>query len=114
LPRGHGGGAGRRPPLEPAVDDVIDVLLPEESAAAAWSRLAELERANALLKRDVQLWICDCPTASCCASMPRPLANPRRRRSRIRQESRHERAAAATINGHAAPARVARCGSAAA
>src|SRR6266550_2446589 len=36
------------------VDDVIDVLLPEESAAAAWSRLAELERANALLKRDVQ------------------------------------------------------------
>src|SRR5207237_8884513 len=25
------------------VDDVIDVLLPEESAAAAWSRLAELE-----------------------------------------------------------------------
>jgi cell division protein FtsQ len=36
------------------VDDVIDVFLPEESAAAAWSRLAELERANALLKRDVQ------------------------------------------------------------
>ena len=36
------------------IDDVIDVLLPEESAAAAWSRLAELERANALLKRDVQ------------------------------------------------------------
>jgi cell division protein FtsQ len=36
------------------IDDVIDVLLPEEGAAAAWSRLAELERANALLKRDVQ------------------------------------------------------------
>src|SRR5260370_32866439 len=36
------------------VDDLIDVLLPEESAETAWSRLAELERANALLKRDVQ------------------------------------------------------------
>jgi len=36
------------------VDDAIDVLLPEEGAAAAWSRLADLERANALLKRDVQ------------------------------------------------------------
>jgi cell division protein FtsQ len=36
------------------IDDVIDVLLPEEGAAGAWSRLAELERANALLKRDVQ------------------------------------------------------------
>jgi cell division protein FtsQ len=36
------------------IDDVIDVLLPEEGAETAWSRLAELERANALLKRDVQ------------------------------------------------------------
>jgi cell division protein FtsQ len=36
------------------IDDVIDVLLPEESAETAWSRLAELERTNALLKRDVQ------------------------------------------------------------
>ena len=36
------------------IDDIIDVLLPEESAETAWSRLAELERANALLKRDVQ------------------------------------------------------------
>jgi cell division protein FtsQ len=36
------------------IDDIIDVLLPEESAETAWSRLAELERTNALLKRDVQ------------------------------------------------------------
>jgi len=36
------------------IDDAIDVLLPEEGAETAWSRLAELERANALLKRDVQ------------------------------------------------------------
>src|SRR5260370_6854473 len=36
------------------IDDVIDVLLPEEGAETAWSRLAELERASALLKRDLQ------------------------------------------------------------
>jgi cell division protein FtsQ len=36
------------------IDDVIDILLPEESAETAWRRLAELERTNALLKRDVQ------------------------------------------------------------
>ena len=36
------------------IDDVIDVLLPEENAEAAWSRLAQLERASTLLKRDVQ------------------------------------------------------------
>ncbi len=36
------------------VDDAIDVLLPEEDAAGAWSRLAQLERTSNLLKRDVQ------------------------------------------------------------
>jgi cell division protein FtsQ len=36
------------------IDDAIDVLMPEENAGNAWNRLAELERANQLLKRDVQ------------------------------------------------------------
>jgi cell division protein FtsQ len=36
------------------VDNMTDVLLPEEDPAGAWSRLAQLERTNNLLKRDVQ------------------------------------------------------------
>jgi cell division protein FtsQ len=36
------------------VDKAIDVLLPEENAAAAWTHLAAIERENSLLKRDIQ------------------------------------------------------------
>jgi cell division protein FtsQ len=36
-------------------DGSIDVLLPETSAAAAWAKLAQLERTDGLLKRDVQI-----------------------------------------------------------
>jgi cell division protein FtsQ len=36
------------------VDHDIDVMLPEDHAAEAWSHLAELERGQALLNRDVQ------------------------------------------------------------
>jgi cell division protein FtsQ len=36
------------------IDNAIDVLLPEENPAAAWARLATLEQANNLLKRDIQ------------------------------------------------------------
>ena len=36
------------------IDGSIDVLLPETDAAAAWSRLAQLERTDSLLKREVQ------------------------------------------------------------
>ena len=36
------------------VDNMTDVLLPEEDPAGAWSRLAQLERTNNLLKREVQ------------------------------------------------------------
>jgi cell division protein FtsQ len=36
------------------IDNTIDVLLPAESAADAWSQLARLERSSAILKRDVQ------------------------------------------------------------
>jgi len=36
------------------VDNMTDVLLPEEDPAGAWSRLAQLERTSSLLKRDVQ------------------------------------------------------------
>jgi cell division protein FtsQ len=38
------------------IDHAIDVMLPEgtDDAAAAWSRLAELERNQALLNRDVE------------------------------------------------------------
>ena len=36
------------------LDHRIDVLLPEEDAAAAWARLAQLERTKRLLQRDVE------------------------------------------------------------
>src|SRR5205085_2356634 len=36
------------------IDNAIDVLLPEDNPGHAWSRLADLERASNLLKRDVQ------------------------------------------------------------
>jgi cell division protein FtsQ len=36
------------------IDNAIDVMLPEDDVAGAWTRLAKLERANRLLQRDVQ------------------------------------------------------------
>jgi cell division protein FtsQ len=36
------------------IDDAIDVLLPDDDPAQAWSRLASLERTTQLLQRDVQ------------------------------------------------------------
>lgn len=36
------------------IDNAIDVLLPAEAAASAWTQLARLERSSAILKRDVQ------------------------------------------------------------
>jgi cell division protein FtsQ len=36
------------------VDNAIDVLLPEEDPAAAWTRLAALEHSDSLLKRDIR------------------------------------------------------------
>jgi cell division protein FtsQ len=36
------------------IDHRVDVLLPEEDAAAAWARLAALERSDGLLKRDIR------------------------------------------------------------
>jgi len=37
------------------IDNAIDVLLPQQKPAEAWARLAELERSNQLLKRDIQI-----------------------------------------------------------
>ena len=36
------------------IDNAINVLLPEESPGDAWARLAALERANSVLKHDIQ------------------------------------------------------------
>jgi cell division protein FtsQ len=36
------------------IDNAVDVMLPQENPAQAWSRLAQLERSNNLLKREVQ------------------------------------------------------------
>jgi cell division protein FtsQ len=36
------------------IDNAIDVLLPADSPSSAWAQLANLERSNAILKRDVQ------------------------------------------------------------
>jgi len=36
------------------IDNMIDVLLPEEDPGDAWARLAALERENSVLKRDLQ------------------------------------------------------------
>ena len=37
------------------IDNAIDVLLPADAAASAWTQLARLERSSAILKRDVQV-----------------------------------------------------------
>ena len=37
------------------IDNAIDVLLPGDGAASAWTQLARLERSSAILKRDVQV-----------------------------------------------------------
>jgi cell division protein FtsQ len=37
------------------IDNAIDVLLPGDAAAGAWTQLARLERSSAILKRDVQV-----------------------------------------------------------
>jgi cell division protein FtsQ len=36
------------------IDNTIDVLLPADEPAGAWAQLARLDRASALLQRDVQ------------------------------------------------------------
>jgi cell division protein FtsQ len=36
------------------IDNAIDVLLPADGAANAWSQLVRLERSSAILKRDLQ------------------------------------------------------------
>lgn len=36
------------------IDNAVDVLLPQDNTAQAWSRLAELERSSNLLKREVK------------------------------------------------------------
>jgi len=36
------------------IDNAIDVLLPSDEAASAWSQLARLERSTTILKREVQ------------------------------------------------------------
>lgn len=36
------------------IDNAIDVLLPEKNPAAAWARLAALERSKSLLERDIR------------------------------------------------------------
>jgi cell division protein FtsQ len=37
------------------IDNAIDIMLPEEDPAAAWARLAALEHASNVLKRDIQV-----------------------------------------------------------
>src|SRR5262249_3424314 len=37
------------------IDNTIDVLLPADAAAAAWTQLARLERSSAFLQRDVEV-----------------------------------------------------------
>jgi cell division protein FtsQ len=44
--------AGRRWNLR--LDNGVDVELPEDDAAGAWHRLAELDKSDAILKRNIQ------------------------------------------------------------
>jgi cell division protein FtsQ len=37
------------------LDSGIDIALPEEDASGAWHRLAELERSEGILERDIQM-----------------------------------------------------------
>jgi len=36
------------------IDNTIDVMLPEDDMAGAWTKLAQLETTNRILQRDVQ------------------------------------------------------------
>jgi cell division protein FtsQ len=60
----------------------VDVQLPETNAGAAWSRLAELERANKLLGRNVSVIDLRIPDRLIVRAAPEPPPPPRTRGSR--------------------------------
>jgi cell division protein FtsQ len=37
------------------IDNTLDVMLPEDDIAGAWSKLAQLERTNQILQRNVEI-----------------------------------------------------------
>jgi cell division protein FtsQ len=58
------------------IDDAIDVLLPADEAASAWSQLARLERSSAILKRDVQTIDLRLPDRLVLRVSPEPAKEP--------------------------------------
>ncbi|HJO96667.1 MAG TPA: cell division protein FtsQ/DivIB [Rhodospirillales bacterium] len=57
----------------------IDVRLPEENPASAWARLAEYERTNQVLARDVEMLDLRLPDRLIVRRAPRPERRPERR-----------------------------------
>ena len=61
----------------------IDVRLPEENAANAWTRLAEYEKTHRVLERDVQVLDLRLPDRLIVRKVPKPL----RKKNGKRQET---------------------------
>ncbi len=58
------------------IDNAIDVLLPADEMAAAWSQLARLERSSAILKREVLTIDLRLPDRLVLRVSPEPLKEP--------------------------------------
>jgi cell division protein FtsQ len=58
------------------IDNTIDVLLPADDAASAWSQLARLERSSAILKREVLTIDLRLPDRLVLRVIPEPQKEP--------------------------------------
>ncbi len=58
------------------LDSGIDIALPEEDPAAAWRRLAQLERSDAILERDIQMVDLRLPDRLVVRPAPEPPKSP--------------------------------------
>lgn len=58
------------------LDNGIDIALPEQDAAAAWRRLAQLERSDSILERNIQMVDLRLPDRLVLRTMPEPPKAP--------------------------------------
>ncbi len=58
------------------LDNGVDIALPEDAAAAAWRRLAQLERSDGILERDIQMVDLRLPDRLVLRTAPEPQKMP--------------------------------------
>ena len=61
------------------LDNGIDIALPEDDAAAAWRRLAQLERSDGILERNIQMVDLRLPDRLVLRTVPEPHKTPPRK-----------------------------------